>query len=173
MSRVAKLIVGATLIVSSAVLAQPAAPPKPPPPTAAPPPAAAPTAPPAQVDMSLPQRSSLGPQEMITQGRDYRAKMNDVVTRIQTLAQQAQRSKDIIRLNCVRDKLSQVKVNLNVADSSITALEEAIARKDEGAPVHSFTRVTIVNQKVQILGAEAEACVGEDLSFVGATRVDV
>ena len=33
--------------------------------------------------------------------------------------------------------------------------------------------MTIVNQNVQVLGGEAEACVGEDLSYVGATRVDV
>ena len=30
-----------------------------------------------------------------------------------------------------------------------------------------------MNQNVQVLGGEAEACVGEDLSYVGATRVDV
>ena len=30
-----------------------------------------------------------------------------------------------------------------------------------------------MNQKVTVLGAEAENCIGEDLSFVGATRVDV
>ena len=35
---------------------------------------------------------------------------------------------------------------------------------------HEFTRLTIINQKVLVLGAEAENCIGEDLSFVGATQ---
>ena len=48
-----------------------------------------------------------------------------------------------------------------------------MTRADEGERTHEFTRLTIVNQKVQVLGAEAENCIGEDLSFVGATRVDV
>ena len=40
-------------------------------------------------------------------------------------------------------------------------------------PAYEFTRVTIVHQKAQVLENEAQQCVGEDLSFVGATRVDV
>jgi hypothetical protein len=55
----------------------------------------------------------------------------------------------------------------------MTSLQESIARADEGGRTHEFTRLTIVNQKVTVLGAEAENCIGEDLSFVGATRVDV
>ena len=48
-----------------------------------------------------------------------------------------------------------------------------MTRADEGERTHEFTRLTIVNQKVLVLGAEAENCIGEDLSFVGATKVDV
>jgi len=55
----------------------------------------------------------------------------------------------------------------------MAALQEAVTRADEGERTHEFTRLTIVNQKVLVLGAEAENCIGEDLSFVGATKVDV
>ena len=67
----------------------------------------------------------------------------------------------------------QAKVNINIAEQAMTTLQESIARADEGARTHEFTRLTIVNQKVLVLGTEAENCIGEDLSFVGATRVDV
>jgi hypothetical protein len=73
----------------------------------------------------------------------------------------------------VTDKLVQAKVNINIAEQSMASLQENITRADEGGRTHEFTRLTIVNQKVQVLGAEAENCIGEDLSFVGATRVDV
>jgi hypothetical protein len=96
-----------------------------------------------------------------------------MLLRIQGLQEQAKKEKDIIRLNCLTDKLVQAKVNLNIADTAIVNMEDAIHRKDDGASLYEFTRVTIVHQKAQVLDNEAQQCVGEDLSFVGATRVDV
>ncbi|HLK88497.1 MAG TPA: hypothetical protein VKZ18_01305 [Polyangia bacterium] len=110
---------------------------------------------------------------MTNQAKDYFKAMGDVLKRIQTLQDEAKRQKDIIRLNCVTDKLVQARVNVNIAEQSMATMQESIARNDEGAETHEFTRLTIVNQKVTVLGAEAENCIGEDLSFVGATRVDV
>jgi hypothetical protein len=126
-----------------------------------------------QADLSVKQKPTLTPQEMVTQATDYFRAMNEVLKRIQLLQEQSKRQKDIIRLNCVTDKLVQAKVNINIAEQSMASLQENITRADEGGRTHEFTRLTIVNQKVQVLGAEAENCIGEDLSFVGATRVDV
>jgi len=124
-------------------------------------------------DVSVKQRPTLTPEEMVNQSREYVKGMNEVLKRVQTLQDQAKREKDIIRLNCVTDKVVQVRVNISIAEQSIAALQEAVTRADEGERTHEFTRLTIVNQKVQVLGAEAENCIGEDLSFVGATKVDV
>jgi hypothetical protein len=135
-----------------------------------------PAAPPAaagEVDISVKQRPNLSPEEMLGQGKEYFRTMNETLKRIQVLQETARRQKDIIKLNCVTDKLVQAKVNINIAEQAMTALQENVARADEGGRTHEFTRLTIVNQKVLVLGAEAENCIGEDLSFVGATRVDV
>jgi hypothetical protein len=132
-----------------------------------------PGAAPSEVDMGVRQRSTLSPQDMISQARDYRAKAAEGQTRILTLEEQAKKDKDIIRINCLHDKLVQAKVNINIADTAIVSLEDAVRRHDEGASLYEFTRVTIVHQKAQVLENEAQQCVGEDLSFVGATRVDV
>jgi len=110
---------------------------------------------------------------MINQSREYRVRMTQLAQQVEGLAEAARKQKDVIRLNCVLDKLAQVKANLSIADSAFQTLQEVAARRDEGASVHEYTRITIVNQKVQVLGAEAQACVGEDLSYVGTTRVDV
>jgi hypothetical protein len=128
---------------------------------------------PNQGDIAVKQRSNLTPQEMVKQGNEYFKSMNDTVKRITDLQAQSKRQKDIIRLNCVTDKLVQSKVNITIGEQAMAALQESISRADEGGRTHEFTRLTIVNQKVQVLGAEAENCIGEDLSFVGATRVDV
>jgi hypothetical protein len=128
---------------------------------------------PNQSDIGVKQRSTLTPQEMTKQANEYFKSMNETMKRISGLQEQSKRQKDIIRLNCVTDKLVQSKVNITIAEQSMAALQENISRADEGGRTHEFTRLTIVNQKVSVLGAEAENCIGEDLSFVGATRVDV
>jgi enamine deaminase RidA (YjgF/YER057c/UK114 family) len=156
-----KLLVGSVLL-SGSVFAQPAPPP------------AASGAPPAEgVDISVGQTPTLSVQEMNSQAREYQQSMSQVLKRIHTLEETARKQKDIIKLNCVMDKQVQAKVNANIADQAMAALQENVARADEGGRTHEFTRLTIINQKVMVLGAEAENCIGEDLSFVGATRVDL
>jgi hypothetical protein len=124
-------------------------------------------------DLSVKQRPTLTADEMLKQSREYFKSMDETVKRINQLQDQSKRQKDIIRLNCVTDKLVQSKVNMTIAQQAMGALQESITRADEGGRAHEFTRLTIVNQKVLVLGTEAENCVGEDLSFVGATRIDV
>ncbi len=150
-----------TIFISGTVFAQNSSPP------------GAPGPAPGQVDISVKQQPTMTPAEMVGQSQAYFASMGEAVKRIQALQDQAKREKDIIRLNCVTDKLVQARVNVNIAEQSMGAMQEGVTRNDPGAQTHEFTRLTIVNQKVTVLGAEAENCIGEDLSFVGATRVDV
>ncbi len=126
-----------------------------------------------QTEITLPKKAAVSSQDMVNQAREYRGRVQEILLRITSLQEQARKAKDIIRLNCLADKLVQAKVNLNITEQAITAVQEASSRKDEAGALHEFTRVTIVHQKAQVLGAEAEACVGEDLSFVGATKVEV
>jgi hypothetical protein len=174
-----KLAIGVLLFGSGVVMAQPAPPPTdpaPPPPTPAPgtgAPAPQDGTPPASVDLRVQQRPTLTPQDMLNNAAEYQKRIGEVLTRIQNLVETARKQKDIIRFNCLADKLVQVRANTNVSEKAISALQEAIGRQDDSTAFHEYTRMTIVNQNVQVLANEAEACVGEDLSYVGATRVDV
>lgn len=154
------------LLVSGAVMAQPA-------PPVAPAPSPATQAPPAAIDLRIQQRSNITPQEMVQGATGYRKRITEIVQRIEALLVDARDQKDIIRINCLMDKLVQSRASAAIADKAFTTLQESIARSDQGASLHEFTRITIVNQNVQVLAGEAEACVGEELSYVGATRVDV
>jgi len=116
---------------------------------------------------------SLSPAEMVAQSKDFMDKMQKTLQRVVQLQEVARKQKDIIKLNCVNDKLVQIKGNMNVAESATTLMHEAIARNDEGQRQHEFTRISLVNQKVQVLGTEAENCIGEDLTYVGQTEVKV
>ena len=116
---------------------------------------------------------TLTPQETMAQSKDYYKKMQDVLKRVLQLQAKAKKDKDIVKLNCVNDKLTQVKGHMVVTDQSMSSLAANTAKGDDGARQHEFTRLTILYQKVVTLGTEAEQCIGEDVSYVGATRVDV
>jgi len=143
-------------------------------PVAQPPPAApAPADTPADADIGARRRPTLSPQEMVTQAQDYRARMDNTVKQVQTLVETARKEKDVIRLNCVVDKQAQLKANIAVVDRALQDLRDAIGRRDDGESGHQYSKIAIVHSKVQVLSAEAQACVGQDLAFVGATQVDV
>jgi hypothetical protein len=115
----------------------------------------------------------LTPQETVAQSKDYYKKMQETYRRIQQLQAKARKDKDMVKLNCVNDKVTQVKGHLTVSDQSMASLSVDIAKGDDQARQHEFTRMTILYQKIVTLGTEAEQCIGEDVSYVGATRVDV
>jgi hypothetical protein len=162
------LVLGVALLSQGVLAAQPPAPP----PTGAPGPPPAGT-PPSDADVSVRQRPTLSPQDMLSQARDYRSRMDAIAKRLQELIEKARKAKDVIHLNCLTDKLAQLKANIAVADKGLQDLQDAINRRDEGASAHEYSKITIVNQKAQVLGAEGQACVGEDLAFVGATRLEI
>jgi hypothetical protein len=164
MSRLSTLILASSL-VGQVVLAQPVTQP----PVAAP----VPGEPPSDADISARRRPTLSPQEMITQAQEYRSRMNTTATQIESLVEIARKEKDVIRLNCVADKQAQLKANIAVVDRSLQDLRDAIGRRDDGESGHQYSKIAIVHSKVQVLAAEAQACVGQDLAFVGATTVEI
>lgn len=155
----------AVVLAGGSVMAQPAAPPAPPADPATPPPAAA--------DVPVRQQATLSAPEMLEQAREYRTRIDGIRKQVEGDVAKARTQKDIIRLNCLLDKLAQIKANLQIADQGLQTLQEAAARRDDGAAFHEHARITLVNQRVLLLGAEAQGCIGEDLSFIGKTRVDV
>jgi chromosome segregation ATPase len=119
------------------------------------------------------QKSTITGAEMLDHGREYRRQMESIALQVQVQAEQAKAEKDVIRLNCLLDKLTQVKVNVNIMDQTLQALQDDISRNDESGELHEYTRITIVNQKAQVLRTEADACVGAETSYVGRTKLVV
>jgi hypothetical protein len=129
----------------------------------------------AKPDVEVPAatRADISSDDMVKQVTDYRAKMDEMLRHIIQLQDQAKRQKDVIKLNCVNDKELQIKAVLNIADEANTNLVTAIARGDEADRYHQFGRITLAYQESQRIAAEAEQCVGEDLTYLGKTSVTV
>ncbi|MBW2736275.1 MAG: hypothetical protein JRH20_28135 [Deltaproteobacteria bacterium] len=117
--------------------------------------------------------SQLTVAEQLTQSQNYLTKMKVVQARAEKLAKRARTDKDLIKLNCVNDKLIRIKGSLRVAEGNGNTLRIAASRNDDGARNHEFSKLTILFQKVTVLGQEAEACIGEEITYVGKAKVTV
>jgi hypothetical protein len=118
-----------------------------------------------------PPKMTISGPEMLRQGQEYRQQIQGIVLQVQAQSEQAKKDKDVIRLNCLLDKATQIRINGNIMDQALQSLQEAVSRRDESAQLHEYTRVTIINQKAQVLRTEADACVGAETNYVGATKV--
>lgn len=124
-------------------------------------------------DLPFAKDAKLTPQETLDQSKTYVTKMQGILSGMLKLQDEAQKTKDVIKLNCINDKIEQVRGHMAVTDKSMGALGDAIAKGDDGARQHEFTRITILYQKVEVLNGEAQACVGEDITTVAPQEVTV
>lgn len=146
MRKLAKLGPILTLLVSTAVLRAETAPPAAAPPAAAPPAAAGP----AQLAIAPARARAAALEKQIS--ADTRTVMY--------LRETARKAKDVIKLNCVNDRLVQVNAELNLADTNRDELQDALAQDHD-------TRHSLLSsyeghaQAITRLKEESVACIGE------------
>jgi hypothetical protein len=127
----------------------------------------------ATLDVGASVQANLSPQEMTSRAGSHLAEMESAQSRLTALQTAARESRDIIKLNCVNDKLLQLKQLLNIAESARSGLTVAISGRNEGDRYHQFTVITVSVEKARGLRDEAEACIGEELVFRGRASIDV
>jgi hypothetical protein len=92
------------------------------------------------------------------------------------LQQIARKEKDVIKLNCVNDKLVQIKPQMNLADSAEAELEDST----DATRMAVFDNISQAAENIRRLREEADQCVGEPTtqggdssnSFTGPTPPD-
>ena len=107
----------------------------------------------AVAEADRPKRAS----EAIT---SMRGSLRQVTTRVED----ARNEKDVVKLNCVNEKLAQIKGLLKVAEQSENAFKEAVVNKDPAAN-GEYAKIMIAKGKVDGLGNEAQQCIGQ-LAYV-------
>jgi hypothetical protein len=117
--------------------------------------------------------TKLSDEDTLARARMMTSQMAATEARIGGLQKRAQAKKDMVMVNCASDKLTQVRGYAAVGAAAMSGIEAAIQSHDSVTRSHNFDRQTIVYQKVLVLGTEAEGCIGEDVNYVGATRVDI
>ena len=86
--------------------------------------------------------------------------MRASLRQVASKAEDARNEKDVVKLNCVNEKLAQMKGLLKVAEQSESALKEAIARKDPSVG-SEFARIGVAKNKTDGLQNDAQQCIGQ------------
>jgi hypothetical protein len=118
-------------------------------------------------------KADLSPREMATETKRLLTEMEGFHVRVLQLQGAARKAKDVIKLNCVNEKLLAVKQLLNIGESAENDLTEAIASSDRDAQVHQYSQVKLAHERATSERDEAEGCIGEEIVFIGPTAVDV
>jgi len=84
---------------------------------------------------------------------------------------EARRERDIIRVTCLNDKLTQINAHLRTLQSRRENLQESVNTHDDSRRNHEFTVISVLGQHFRTLEQEANSCIGQDIFETGTTRV--
>lgn len=118
------------------------------------------------------RRANLSGPEQVAEAERIGTRANQISRRVQQMLDEARRERDIMRVTCLNDKLTQVNANLRTASSRSDALREAVQMNDDDRRNHEFTVMTVLSQKFRTLEQEANQCIGQDIFETGTTRVE-
>jgi hypothetical protein len=101
------------------------------------------------------------------------ADMRALLTKAIDLLAAARRDKDIVRLNCVQEKVTALKALLRVGEQASVSIQESVARGDADTADYEFQRVAVARSRSQQMSAEANSCVGVDAVYTGPVSREV
>ncbi len=81
--------------------------------------------------------------------------------------------RDVLKINCINEKLAAIKGFVKVSEQSYINLEGAVRKGDGGSAEHHYKLISVAHQKVRNLGAEANLCTGNERRFSGKRDIEV
>lgn len=107
-----------------------------------------------------PQEKQVSPKEMKSRSSKSIEQMKKALSVILSRLEEARKSKDAVKMNCVNDRLTDVKGMLRISEQADVALQEALANNELAQAAHSLGTVEANARKVNQLAAECDQCIG-------------
>ena len=117
------------------------------------------------------RRVQLSPEEQVAEATRLEERGTNISRRVLSMLDEARRERDIIRVTCLNDKLTQINARIRQLQSRKENLQEAVNIGDGERRNHEFTVITVIGQAFRTLEQEANACIGQDIFETGTTRV--
>ena len=119
---------------------------------------------------------ALTPKEQLEVANVSLARMKGSATAIRRQLDQARREKDVVKVLCLDDKLSQADVAVRSGEERRGALEAAASKNDSEAATHESTVLAVLSQRADQVSTEANQCIGEEGTFTNSeqavTKID-
>lgn len=112
----------------------------------------------------------LTPKEQLSAGDATLGRMRNSSTAIRRQLEQARREKDVVKVLCLDDKLSQSDVAVRSAEERRGALEAAASKNDSEAATHESLVLSVLAQRSSQVAAEANQCIGEEAAFTSSEQ---
>jgi hypothetical protein len=109
---------------------------------------------------ALVQAQAGGDGERTRKAAEAVVAMRAALRQVTSKAEDARNEKDVVKLNCVNEKLVQMRGMLKVAEQSEAALKEAVPTNEQLASAE-FAKIGIARSKLEGLGNEVQSCIGQ------------
>jgi len=86
---------------------------------------------------------------------------------------EARNERDLIKVNCLQDKLSMLQALERMLQQTAVELEQARQRGDQEAADFQQSKLAVIQEKLVALSAEAETCAGMAAAYGGDTTLEV
>lgn len=107
--------------------------------------------------------------DLVENGQKVVTRGENLSRRVTRMLSEARRAKDIIRVTCLSNKLTQINALLGNARQRLDGLKSSA---DPGQRTHEATVLSVLDQKFQVLDQEAAQCVGQSMFETGTTKVE-
>lgn len=114
--------------------------------------------------------ANLSGADQLREANNIVDRMTQMRRRVSDMLDRARQDRDIIRVNCLNDKLTQLDVTLRSAREHRELLQTAVSINNDGQRNHEFTLLTIFRSRAENLETEAHTCVGEETGTFDRAR---
>lgn len=122
-------------------------------------------------ELGVQKRATLTNEEQLLQADAIARRASQLAERLSRMLDEARKDRDIMRANCVNRKLTEVNANGRNVEQRRKALKDAVDAHDEARSSHEFTVLSVLGQKLDSLGVEANQCLGQSVYEPGAAQV--
>jgi len=113
------------------------------------------------VDKRFSKWANIPDAEKVKHSSESLGRMRQSLKDVLKMLEEARNTKDILKLNCVNEKLTQIKGLLRISEQADVSLQESLAKSDSRVALQELTKVGIASEKVEDLEAQARQCLGQ------------
>lgn len=118
------------------------------------------------------RRANLSGPEQLQQAEQIITTLNGTRRRVSDMLDRARtQDRDIIKVNCLNDKLNQLDMSLRSARERKEMLEIAVRINNDGQRNHEYNLMVMLRQRAEGLEGEARQCIGEEAAGFGNQQV--